>query len=172
VVVYYHHLLQLTVRSRVSHNSAHCWHIVDVQLTRCLRKLMCSPRTRFCARRARRRSGGRGRRWGPELRAAAAMGREETEQWREDLEAARAAGRPGCAGRAAREDDDEVRRGRSFRRRQQLGARTGAVARGPGGRGRRAARLRGRGRARGQRRARRPELRAAAAGARGREGGG
>jgi hypothetical protein len=51
------------------------------------------------------------------------MGHEDAEQWREDLEAAGAAGRPGCAERAAREDD-EVRRGRSFGRRQQWGART------------------------------------------------
>jgi hypothetical protein len=43
---------------------------------------------------------------------------EDAEQWREDLEAAGAAGRPGCAERAAREDD-EVRGGWSFRRRQQ-----------------------------------------------------
>jgi hypothetical protein len=47
-------------------------------------------------RRARRRSGGRGRRWGPELRAPQQW-REDTEQWREDLEVAGAAGRPGCA---------------------------------------------------------------------------
>jgi hypothetical protein len=45
---------------------------------------------------ARRRSGGRGRRWGPELRAPQQW-REDTEQWREDLEVAGAAGRPGCA---------------------------------------------------------------------------
>jgi hypothetical protein len=80
-------------------------------------------------RRARRRSGGRGRRWGPELRAPQQR-REDAEQWREDLEAAGAAGRPGCAERATRRgrsfgrrqqwrEDDEVRGGRSFGRRQQ-----------------------------------------------------
>jgi hypothetical protein len=55
------------------------------------------------------RSGGRGRRWGPELRAP--------QQWREDAEQGQPGGRA-CAERAAREDD-EVRRGRSFGRRQQ-----------------------------------------------------
>jgi hypothetical protein len=46
------------------------------------------------------------------------MGREDAEQWHEDPEAAGAAGWPGCAEGAAREDDD-VRGGRSFGRWQQ-----------------------------------------------------
>jgi hypothetical protein len=52
--------------------------------------------------------------------------REDAEQWREDPEAAGAAGRPGCAERAAREDD-EVRGGRSFGRRQQWREDVGAA---------------------------------------------
>jgi hypothetical protein len=70
----------------------------------------------------------RGRRGAPrpELRAAAAMGRKDAEQWREDPEAAGAAGRPGCAKGAAREDDD-VRGGRSFGRRQQWREDVGAA---------------------------------------------
>jgi hypothetical protein len=54
------------------------------------------------------------------------MGREDAEQWREDPEAAGAAGRPGCAEGAAREDDD-VRGGRSFGRRQQWREDVGAA---------------------------------------------